>query len=81
MQDLLGRSSIRNKDSKADLVSLDSEPEESAMQEGFDIEGISAEELQCWSQLAPNDQKLALAAGSPAKRPTTSHSTPCKSTY
>lgn len=26
--------------------------------EGFDIDGISAEELKYWSQLAPNDQKL-----------------------
>lgn len=26
--------------------------------EGFDIDGISAEDLQHWSQLAPEDQKL-----------------------
>lgn len=26
--------------------------------EDFEIEGISAEELKYWSQLAPNDQKL-----------------------
>ena len=28
------------------------------VQETFDVEGISAEELRYWSELAPQDQKL-----------------------
>jgi len=40
--------------------------------EGFDTEGISAEELKYWSQLAPEDQKLAEVEDLPAIRSTTS---------
>lgn len=40
--------------------------------EGFDTEGISTEELKHWSQLAPEDQKLAEVEDLPIIRSTTS---------
>ncbi len=40
--------------------------------EGFDIDGISAEELKHWSQLAPEDQKLVEVEDLPVMISTTS---------
>lgn len=42
--------------------------------EGFDTEGISTEELKHWSQLAPEDQKLAEVEDLPIIRSTTTSS-------
>ena len=39
-----------------DVTSEESDVE--VVQETFDVEGISAEELRYWSELAPQDQKL-----------------------
>jgi len=43
--------------------------------EGFDIDGISAEELSYWSKLAPEDQKLTVVEDRPVTgSPTSSKS-------
>ena len=46
----------RNIEEDYDLTSEESDVE--VVQETFDVEGISAEELRYWSELAPQDQKL-----------------------
>lgn len=59
MQDLLDRSMGANTSGGSSSISEESVLGGSDVHEDFDTEGISAEELKYWAQMAPEDQRLA----------------------
>lgn len=64
------RFGIRPKKATTDKEDAMSEDAAAAFAE-FDIDGISAQDLKHWSQLAPEDQKLAEAEDLPVMNSTT----------
>ncbi|KAL8832846.1 MAG: hypothetical protein Q9191_000030 [Dirinaria sp. TL-2023a] len=60
MQDLLDRSIDANISGASSLKSEENALGGLGVHEDFDTEGISAEELKYWAQIAPEDQRLAL---------------------